>query len=142
MAAVLTTMQRLFVKNFAGSATDAARISGYSDPAMAGGRLMQHPQIIKAIKARGLEIEQQIAEGTEQTTIMGRTEILERLSAIARDVENTTADKLKALELLGKAIALWVTKVETDGGMTYEERLRMIIAQEEAEASLADYGDL
>lgn len=137
----LTTQQRLFVKNFSGNAEDAARIAGFSSPANYAARLIQNPKIIEAIRARGLEIEDDIEEHGEGT-IMGRTEILERLSTIARGKWTNTSDRLKALEMLGKAIALWVTKVESDSGLTYEERLRMIIAQEEAEAALAEYGDL
>jgi len=103
----LTAKQRLFVEYDLQSfnATQAAIRAGYSERSARSiaAEVLAKPDIRAEITCY---IE---AEG------MGTTERLIRLSEIARDKEQKTADRLRAIELLGKLAGDYVQKVETAG---------------------------
>lgn len=132
--ASLTNNQRLFVQYYSGNAMDAARMAGYADPQAAGWQLMKNMHVMAALRYKQMHPE---AEGVKPTSepyaetspIATRNEILIGLTEIARDAQTDVREKIKAYELLGKAIALWVTKVEVDQN-SYEERLKQILAEE------------
>lgn len=129
----LTAQERLFVEAYSGNPQDAARIAGYATPENYAYRLMRNPKIREALKARNMEIDSAFNEDLRDV-IMGRDEILRELTCIARDPGTVTSDKLKTLDLLGKAIGLWVIKHEVTT-MTYEDRLKEMLAYEAAAAA-------
>jgi phage terminase small subunit len=112
----LTTKQRLFVEYYLQSfnATQAAIKAGYSERSARSiaAEVLAKPDIRAEITCY---IE---AEG------MGTTERLIRLSEIARDKEQKTSDRIRAIELLGKLAGDYVQKVETAGG---DDVIRVVI---------------
>jgi len=139
----LTTQEKLFVQAYAGNPVDAARIAGYSTPESYAHRLMRNPKIREALKARNMDIDSAFNEEL-RAVIMGRDEILQELTNVARGAETATGDKLKALDLLGKAIGLWIIKHEVTT-ISYEDRLREMEAYEEASMVVVaeqEFGDV
>lgn len=130
----LTAQERMFVEAYTGNAGDAARIAGYATPQNYGYRLMRNPKIREALAERNKELDSAFNEA-RRDIIMGRDEILKELTNVARSEETSTSDKLKALDLLGKAIGLWITKHEITT-ITYEERLKQMLDQEAAEVAV------
>ena len=112
----LNERQKLFIEYYIQSlnATQAVLQAGYSDknPSAMGVKLKQQlmPYIEERLKNAG-----------RKKTIADTDEILEMLTRIARGEEKdafgldtSNQDKLKALELLGKANQLYVDKVKQD----------------------------
>lgn len=124
----LTAQERLFVEAYAGNAVDAARIAGYNAAEHYGFRLMRNPKIRAALKERNANIDSAFDE-TRRSVIMGRDEILEELSGIARNKGEDSGNRIKCMDLLGKAIGLWITKHEVTT-VSYEDRLKQIMAME------------
>lgn len=116
----LTGLQAAFVDAYTGpargNATEAARIAGYSGNDVVLGQIgsknMHKPHIAQAIAAktesRGIE-----SDG-----------ILDAIHRIAMDDAERTSDRLKALELLGKHLGLWLRDVDTSGPTAYIIDLR------------------
>ena len=129
----LTAQERLFVEAYAGNPQDAARIAGYATPENYAYRLMRNPKIREALKARNMELDSAFNED-RRVAIMGRDEILRELTNVARGSDTATSDKLKALDLLGKAIGLWVIKHEVTT-ISYEDRVKEMLAYEAAAAA-------
>lgn len=129
----LTAQERLFVEAYAGNPQDAARIAGYATPENYAYRLMRNPKIREALKARNMELDSAFNED-RRDAIMGRDEILRELTSIARSQDTATSDKIKTLDLLGKAIGLWVIKHEVTT-ITYEDRVKEMLAYEAAAAA-------
>jgi len=135
----LTAQERLFVDAYTGNPLDAARIAGYSTPENYSYRLMRNPKIIAALKERNSNIDSAFNE-MRRDVIMGRDEILMELTSVARGSETSTSDKLKALDLLGKAIGLWIIKHEVTT-ISYEDRLKEMLAYEAAVVAV-EFGDV
>lgn len=129
----LTAQERVFVEAYAGNPQDAARIAGYASPENYGYRLMRNPKIREALRARNMELDSAFNE-ERRDAIMGRDEILRELTNIARSQSTATSDKIKTLDLLGKAIGLWVIKHEVTT-ITYEDRVKEMLAYEAAAAA-------
>lgn len=116
----LTGKQVAFVDAYTGpargNATEAARLAGYKGNDVTLGRVgcdnLKKPQIAQAIAAktesRGIE-----SDG-----------ILDAIHRIAMDDGERTSDRLKALELLGKHLGLWLRDVDTSGPTAYIIDLR------------------
>lgn len=92
-----TLKQQKFIEAYAGNATEAARIAGYRCPMQQGQRLLRKDEISNAIKSR------QVAE--LMPTILSRQERQEFWSRIMMNENESTRDRLRASELLGKSEA-------------------------------------
>lgn len=112
----LTEKQKSFIDYYIQyqDANKAGRAAGYSDKNTAMGDYLMR-------KYRHLIKERMQELGTGNKRIADTNEILERLTALARGEEKdafgldtSNQDKLKALELLGKANQLYTDKVKTD----------------------------
>lgn len=124
----LTQKQQRFVDEYiiSGNATQAAIKAGYSQKTaqQMGAENLTKPVIKAAIDARNAEIQSE--------KIMDMTEVMERLSAMARgetmeetvttkgDVVETAprnSDKLRAMELIGKRHGAWTDRKEVSGNL-------------------------
>jgi len=103
-----------FVRHYieTGNATKAAVLAGYSEKsaAAAGSRLLTTPEIKGAI-------DDALLRRAELSDITA-TYVLERIRAIAEDPNARYADRLRALELLGKHLKLFTDKAEVDHEIT------------------------
>lgn len=108
-------MKAKFVLAYDGNATEAAKLAGYS-PKTAysmGSRLMQDPEVIEAIQARG---------ATELApAIAGRLERQAFWTTQMRDNSAKLPDRLKASELLGRSNADFTEKFEVKGELTLRD---------------------
>ena len=103
-----------FVRHYleTGNATKAAILAGYSEKsaAAAGSRLLTIPGIMGAI-------DDALSRQAELSGI-SPTYVVERIRAIAEDPSVRPADRLRALELLGKHLKLFTYKIEQDTQIT------------------------
>lgn len=132
----MSEKHKAFCKAYAGehNAASAARAAGYSDDSAAntGCRLLKNKDIQDEIA----RIEQKISLKAESARILSVIEIQQELSRIALDDDRKDQDRLRALELLGKAKGLFVersevTTVETPEaikGMTMEQLRDLVSA--------------
>lgn len=104
----LTARQQAFVDAYAGNATAAALVAGYSEKSarVQGRRLITKDNVAKAIKEREA---QRLAP-----TIATRKERQEFWTAVVRDEAQNMKDRLKAAELLGKSEGDFLERVEMD----------------------------
>ena len=105
----LTARQKRFIDAYNGNATEAARIAGYSENKIdnAAYKLMHTPAIVEAIQAREKE--------RSDAAIMTREERQKLWSDLARNVDETTRDRLRATELLGKSEGDFLDRQELTG---------------------------
>ena len=107
---MLTPKQAAFVREYMIdlNATQAAIRAGYSEKTAnrIGAENLSKPVIQEAIQQRHKAAEEKCAVTVEW--------ILSEIAKIAQDEEVKTADRLKALELLGKHLGLW-EKHQEDG---------------------------
>ena len=102
----LTRKQQLFVdeylKDF--NATRAAIAAGYSEKTAAniGWENLRKPQIAEIIDQR------------VELYAVGKSERLQILADIARDADEMTKDRLKAVEMLGKLSGDYVQKIDVE----------------------------
>ena len=124
---MLTPKQSAFVREYMIdlNATQAAIRAGYSEKTAnrIGAENLSKPVIQEAIQQRHKAAEEKCAVTVEW--------ILSEIAKIAQDEEVKTADRLRALELLGKHLGLWEKRQE-DG-----EHVVRIIFEDGMEA-LAD----
>ena len=103
-----------FVRHYleTGNATKAAILAGYSEKsaAAAGSRLLTNPEVRGAIDTALLR--------QAELSGISATYVLEGIRAIAEDSSARHADRLRALELLGKHLKLFTDKVEQDTQIT------------------------
>lgn len=115
-----TLRQQKFIKAFAGNATEACRKAGYwgDDATLAtqGWRLLRNAEVRAAIDAR--------EEGAFAPIVLTREERQEAWSRIASDPREKTADRLKALEMLGRSQADFTEKLEVKGELTLLELVK------------------
>lgn len=124
----LTQKQQRFVDEYiiSGNATQAAIKAGYSKKYANTNvtKLLQNTTVKSAIDERNAEIQSE--------KIMDMTEVMERLSAMARGetMEETVtnkgevvetapknSDKLRAMELIGKRHGAWTDRKEVSGNL-------------------------
>jgi phage terminase small subunit len=129
---ILTGKQRKFIDSYLGdarfNATQAARLAGYSGNDVTlgavGAENLKKPQIAEAIQMRLKEAQMSADEVLSELADVARADWREfvtikwgkegeKLEASLR-----LADKLKALELVGKAHKLFTDKVEHSGDET------------------------
>jgi hypothetical protein len=97
----LTPMERAFVDNYNGSATEAAKNAGYKHPGVTACKLMKKPRITKAIAERRVKVEAKLVSKVVRNTVM-KSEIVEgQLRGIARlerlaDAWEKAAEEAKA----------------------------------------------
>ena len=110
----MSPRQKLFCKHYLVSlnATAAAKRAGYSEKTAhsQGPRLLENV----AIKA---EIARNMVKRAEKIN-MGADEVLRLLADEARDHENNSAaDRIRSLELIGRRHRLFTDKIEHSGGL-------------------------
>lgn len=105
----LSTKQKRFIAAYNGNATAAAIEAGYSErnADKIGPQLMANPRIIAAIQAREKE--------RNENAIATREERQRFFTAIMRDNEQPTRDRIRATELLGKSEGDFVDRTELTG---------------------------
>ena len=105
---MLTPKQAAFVREYMIdlNATQAAIRAGYKEKtaAQTGAENLRKPQIQKAL--------QEARKAIEERCIVSLDWVLGQIVSIATDEEARTADRLKALELLGKHLGLWEKRQE------------------------------
>ena len=103
-----------FIRHYleSGNGTKSAILAGYSEKsaAAAASRLLTNAEI------KG-EIEAELLRRAEMSGISA-TYVLEGIRAIADDSTAKPADRLRAYELLGKNLGLWVEKIEQASQIT------------------------
>ncbi len=119
MSNKLTTKQRLFVEAYLANpnATQAARKAGYKGNdktlSVVGAENLAKPCIAKLLNERVEE------------AIITADEILRDVKAIAKTSERD-GDRLKAYEMLGKHLAMWVDKTQTEHSGSVDVTTRVI----------------
>lgn len=105
----LTARQKRFIDAYNGNATEAARIAGYSENKIdnAAYKLMHTPAIMEAILER--------EKARSDAAIMTREERQKLWSDLARNADETTRDRLRATELLGKSEGDFLDRQELTG---------------------------
>jgi len=100
------------------SAASAARTAGYSKASSnnQGSRLGKNADIqaeIARLKAKALQ-------KSEAGAILSALEVRQRLTSIAEDDANKPQDRIRALELLGKTLGLFVDKPALEVNVTLQ----------------------
>lgn len=124
----LTQKQQRFVDEYiiSGNATQSAIKAGYSKKTARkiGHENLTKPDILAELKRRNDEIKSaktmDMQEVMERLAAMGRGETTEETVTNKGDVIETStrnADKLKALELIGKRFGAWTDKKEVNGNL-------------------------
>lgn len=105
---MLTPKQAAFVREYMIdlNATQAAIRAGYKEKTayQTGAENLRKPQIQQAI--------QELHKAAEEKCAVTVEWILSEIAKIAQDEEVKTADRLRALELLGKRLGLWEKRQE------------------------------
>ena len=110
MAARLTDKQKRFVEEYLIdlNATAAAKRSGYKDPNI-GRQLITKNNVSDAIQ-RAISDRQERTEVSQDYVIRKLKEITDKDASDAQDSDLKYANKIKALELLGKHVGAWEPK--------------------------------
>ena len=109
MSKRLTDRQQKFVELYTGNATEAAKLAGYSTPKTAGKRCLENVHICTLIKEK--------RDKECKPHVLSRIERQEYWSDVIRDTDESTANRLKASELLGKSEGDFITKHAMDDSM-------------------------
>jgi len=112
----LTYRETCFVLAFAGNASEAARAVGISPTT--GSNWVKKPHIREAISQRAML-------DVAPDLVMGRLEREMLLTAFARDPLAKVSDRIKAIELLGKAQGDFVERKEIAVEHSHAEQLTM-----------------
>lgn len=91
------------------TATKAARECGYKNPQQAGWRLSKNVEVCNEIARLQAQTEQKLGERAVEAALTA-DEILAELARIVRDPEAKMADKLRAIQLAGSNLAMWIEK--------------------------------
>jgi phage terminase small subunit len=114
LLALLNPREQKFVHVYDGNGVEAARSAGYLGNnhvlAVQGSKLMRKPEIRRAVALR--------IEASVERFILTREERQEQWSLMAIDEQLDAADRLKALELLGKSQADFTERLEVKGELT------------------------
>lgn len=124
----LTMKMESFVQHYlvCQNASEAVRLAGYKtkNPHKMGAELLRHPLVRKAVD-EGREDRKERMELTADW-------ILNRLVDITNREGIRTSDEIKAIELLGKSLALWKERQEISGvdgkAIETEQRIREDVA--------------
>jgi phage terminase small subunit len=128
-AVALNAKQRAFVREYRQSknATESAKKAGYSpNSAHAQGcRLLKHAEVKAAID----DAEAKAAEKCE----LDRAWVLERLAAEAEDQDNNGNARIRAVELIGRAVEGGIFKDKVDHGVEEKTLAQILAAASEKE---------
>ncbi len=111
--------QARFCEVYDGNRTQAAKIAGYANPEVAGCRLLKLDKIQKAIANRELI--------GIKSDIMTRQDRQKYWTDTIKNEEESTKDRLKASELLGKSQADFVERTRHEGPDGQQVNIAMII---------------
>lgn len=129
----LSEKRRLFVEAYMGeakgNATEAARMAGYAHPGSQGHRLLKNAEIHAAIQER-VDADSRVAN---------RDDLQRFWTSVMEDTNQSMKDRLKASELLGKAQAAFVARVEHSGKVDVDAQLRKM-SEDELREALAEEG--
>ena len=129
----LTAKQQKFVDEYfiSGSATDAARLAGYSKKTCysIGNENLKKPEITAALRDKEKEIQDKNIAKQEEvltylTSIMRGEQSENVLIGIGNGKQKITKikvsakDRIKAAELLGKRYGMWTDKVDLSSDLT------------------------
>jgi phage terminase small subunit len=119
----LTPKQQLFISEYLidFNATRAAIAAGYSEKTAygIGSENLRKPQIME-------HISKVIEEQLKSTKAALKKKIIEALQSIAFEPEGSEKDRMKAMELLGKYIGLWIDKVEISGELKLTDKFELV----------------
>lgn len=125
----LSHRQQAFIDNYTGNATEAAKLAGYSEATAysSGQRLLKQPQIAEAIRAREQE--------RQAPNIANREQRLAFWTAVMRDPDESTRDRLRASELLAKAQGDFLIKIdeESETHIDLTAAVRLVLLERDAE---------
>ena len=125
----LSHRQQAFIDNYTGNATEAARLAGYSEATAysSGQRLLKQPQIAEAIRTREQE--------RQAPNIANREQRLVFWTAVMRDPDESTRDRLRASELLAKAQGDFLIKIaeESETHIDLTAAVRLVLLERDAE---------
>lgn len=125
----LSHRQQAFIENYTGNATEAAKLAGYSAATAysSGQRLLKQPQIAEAIRAREQE--------RQAPNIANREQRLAFWTAVMRDPDESTRDRLRASELLAKAQGDFLIKIaeESETHIDLTTAVRLVLLERDAE---------
>ena len=109
----LSPQQQRFVEEYClgKTATDAARIAGYSPkrPDVAGAKLLAQPHIAAAVAA----LRAKVAKETSITVAWVQEQLVDTYRAARSDTDLAAANR--ALELLGKNLGMFADRLKLDG---------------------------
>ena len=101
---IFTQMETAFINNYRGDHKEAAKIAGYKSPA-AGANLLRNSDIIEAIKKIG----------AKHPDIADKEEIMKFHTAIMRNENEKTKDRISSATELGKLEGLYIQQYKVVG---------------------------
>lgn len=107
----LSDKQLRFIELYAGNATEAATLAGYSKPHQAGFRCMKNVDICRLIQDKR---SQEVVEG-----IADRQRLQKLWTDVAFDKDESMKERLKSSELLGKSLGVFLDKTEHSGSVNF-----------------------
>ena len=131
----MTPKQKRFTELYSGNAAEAARLAGYSEKTAysIGQELLNKPEIMERIQERE---SQRLSEA-----IANREERQIFWSSIMRNVEEKTADRLKASELLAKSNGDFLERVQAMVGTMGPPKIEVHFVGRDPETGEWNYGD-
>lgn len=118
MSDQLTPNQRAFVREYHidGNGKQAAIRAGYSERTAAeqASRLLNNVNVQAELK--------RLSEQQEKRARRTKDDLLQELDDILEDPTISTKDRMKAVELYGKHLAMWTVKSENSGNVTVTVR--------------------
>ncbi len=107
----LSDKQLRFIELYAGNATEAATLAGYSNAKDAGTRCLKNSEICRAIaEKRSKEVVEGIAD---------RQRLQKLWTDVAFDKDESMKERLKSSELLGKSLGVFLDKTEHSGSVNF-----------------------
>lgn len=107
----LSPKMKAFIEEYliSKNASDAVIKAGYktSNPAQLAAELRNHPLVSEELAKREAEVQDERE--------IERDYLLNKLVEVIENTQEKTSDKLRAIELAGKAIALWRERQEISG---------------------------
>jgi phage terminase small subunit len=106
----LTSKQIRFVAAWTGNLVAAARTAGYQNPKAAAYRLMQDPNVVKALQHKQGSMLQESGEHLARTLPLSRADVIDRLWQLAqlspRETNSNITGQVKAAQALEEIFAL------------------------------------
>jgi len=126
----LTEKQIHFVAAWSGNGTEAARRAGYSNPQVAGAKLMRLPAVENALRKKQRAMLQESAERMAKDLTFTRADVLNRLWDLAqldpRSTNNSISVQVGALTTLAKILDPRIDPSELKGKTPEEVEFLLI----------------